>query len=179
MADKPTAQPDDSGGRGDIPPEDEYPIAGAAYNKLVGSMLNPQSRWHITPRHKEVAIGITVRNMANENGRVSNGAVSNLIKMEAQNQAEDLKSVPDLHLHAYADVEEQRAAARSIVAASRARRLSASQSCDRTSDGGNGHAGGLGSNGQPGDVASGTTPRADQHGSNGSHSGNGSKGSDS
>ena len=173
MADNPQSH-EPCGGRGEDTNADEYPIAAAAYNKLVGSMLNPRSRWKISDPNKEFAVGVTVRNMGNEDGRVSNGAVANLIKMEAQNQAEDLKSVPDLHLHAYADVEEQRTEARSIVAASRARRLSASQSSDRAADAGGGHAGGLGGNGQPGDVAPSPPPGTDQHGSNGSHHGNGS-----
>ena len=65
-------------------------------NKIVTSMANKRNRWKLEEKHKDEAVGITVRNMANEDGRVSNAAVANLIRMEAQNQADEHKAQPDL-----------------------------------------------------------------------------------
>ena len=48
-----------------------------------------EHRWPVSRRHKEAALGIISRNMAYENGVVSNGAVANLIRIEAQNQADE------------------------------------------------------------------------------------------
>ena len=65
-------------------------------NKIVASMANKRNRWKLEEKHKDEAVGITVRNMANEDGRVSNAAVANLIRMEAQNQVDEHKAQPDL-----------------------------------------------------------------------------------
>lgn len=74
-------------------------------NKLLAKVLNPRNhprrRFKLDKEAKQIAIDATIRNMQSENGRVSNGAVANLIKMEAQNQADQHKAVdkklPDLH----------------------------------------------------------------------------------
>ncbi len=65
-------------------------------NNIVATLLAAR-RWKSTDEHKQVALGITTKNMGNEDARVSNAAVSNLIKMEAQNQADEHKLLPDKH----------------------------------------------------------------------------------
>lgn len=79
-------------------------------NKLVASMTNPRNRWEITERHKQAAIGVTVKNMSHNDGRISNAAVSNMLRMEAQNQADELAAngphgPTELHLHSHQHVE--------------------------------------------------------------------------
>lgn len=70
-------------------------------NNIVKSMLSPRRRWKLTKEAKQEAIAVTIANMSDEDGRVRNTAVSNLIKMESQNQTDELKAIdkklPDLH----------------------------------------------------------------------------------
>jgi hypothetical protein len=75
------ATPDSPGGRGE--PAVEQPFLSAVQeNKIIASML--AGDWPSGAEEKATAVDTTKRNMASEDGRVSNGAVSNLIKMEAQ-----------------------------------------------------------------------------------------------
>ena len=53
-------------------------------------MMNPYRRWNVEPEQKQKAIDMTVSNLSNDDGRVSCHAVANLLKMESQNQADDL-----------------------------------------------------------------------------------------
>jgi hypothetical protein len=70
-------------------------------NKIVGMMLNKRRRWKLTKAAKNEAIAVTLNNMSDEDGRVRNAAVANMVRMEAQNQADHFKAVdkrvPDLH----------------------------------------------------------------------------------
>lgn len=69
-------------------------------NKLVAMMLNPRRRWKLSKEAKAAAISATLDNLADEDARVRNGAVANLLRMEAQNQSDQHKAidkkVPDL-----------------------------------------------------------------------------------
>ena len=89
----PSAKPDVSGEGGDAH------LTPSQHNKLVGTMLNPQKRWRLNAKAKRAAIIATLTNLSDEDPRVVNGAVANLIKMEAQNQSDQHKvtdkSVPD------------------------------------------------------------------------------------
>lgn len=51
-------------------------------NQLIDMAVNGD--WPTGAKEKQKAVDTTMRNMDSENGRVSNGAVSNLIRMEAQ-----------------------------------------------------------------------------------------------
>ncbi len=74
---------EEPGGKGD----GSY-ISPVQANKLVGMMLNPRRRWKITKEAKQHAMSATIRNLDDEDGRVVNGAVANLIRMEGQNQTD-------------------------------------------------------------------------------------------
>lgn len=54
-------------------------------NKIVAMMLNPRRRWKITKAAKNEALETTLKNMGDEDGRVRNAAVANLVRMEGQN----------------------------------------------------------------------------------------------
>lgn len=58
-------------------------------NKIISLMLHDGKRWGIDITGKVWAIKTTLRNMQVEDGRVSNGAVANYIKMEAMNQKDE------------------------------------------------------------------------------------------
>lgn len=85
-------EPDAAGGRGDAPREEPY-LSPVQENKIVASMLNKSPkkgrRWSLEERHKATAIRVTMANMLDEDGRVSNAAVANMIRMESQNQADE------------------------------------------------------------------------------------------
>ena len=70
-------------------------------NKLVAMMLNPRRRWRLSKAAKHEAIAVTLNNFSDEDARVRNQAVANLLKMEAQNQIDQHKAIdkrmPDLH----------------------------------------------------------------------------------
>jgi hypothetical protein len=71
------------------------------HNKIVGMMLNPRRRWRLSKEAKQAAMMATLTNLDDEDGRVRNAAVANLIRMEGQNQADQHKAIdkrtPDLH----------------------------------------------------------------------------------
>jgi hypothetical protein len=56
-------------------------------NRLTATAI--RNRWPITEKHKQAAVGVTIRNMARDDGRVSNGAVRNLLAMEAQQMEQE------------------------------------------------------------------------------------------
>jgi hypothetical protein len=71
-------------------------------NHIVAGMLGKhRRRWKLTPKVKAFAIRATLTNLEDEDPRVRNGAVANLIRMEGQNIIDEHKSldkrVPDLH----------------------------------------------------------------------------------
>ncbi len=79
------AEPDDTpGGRGEGP----Y-LSPVQENKILALALNPRNRFKLEEKHKAEAIEVTSRNMQNEDGRISNAAVANLIKMESLNQKDE------------------------------------------------------------------------------------------
>lgn len=94
-------------GNGNGKPPESTGEGGGTYltksqeNNIVKSMLSPRRRWKLTPKAKREAIAVTMANMQDHDGRVRNTAVANLLKMEGQNQADELKAidknVPDLH----------------------------------------------------------------------------------
>jgi hypothetical protein len=59
-------------------------------NKIVASLLNPKRRFPFDTKVVKFAIKQTIRNMQNPDGRISNAAVANLVKMEKLNQNDDL-----------------------------------------------------------------------------------------
>lgn len=70
-------------------------------NNIVKSMLSPRRRWKLTKQAKQEAISVTLSNLHDDDGRVRNTAVANLLKMEGQNQADEHKVIdkklPDQH----------------------------------------------------------------------------------
>jgi hypothetical protein len=89
---------DESSGAGEGPH-----LTPTQQNKIVGMMLNPKRRWKLTKAAKSEAIATTLNNMGDDDGRVRNAAVANLVRMEAQNMADQHKAIdkriPDLHEH--------------------------------------------------------------------------------
>lgn len=92
------SQDGEPGGRGEEP----Y-LWPAEQNKLVRMMLNPRRRWKLTKQAKEAAMMAMLNNLSDDDARVRNGAVANLIRMEGQNQKDHHKAIdkklPDLHEH--------------------------------------------------------------------------------
>ena len=73
-------------GVGGVPPS---PINDRLENQVIEKAVKaPRRTWDLNDRHRDAAIGVTVRNMASEDGRVSNGAVKNMISMAGQDQKE-------------------------------------------------------------------------------------------
>jgi hypothetical protein len=69
-----------SGGRGDEPH-----LTPQQSNAVHGLMVRAdRTVWPISADHERAAVAVTVRNMASDDGRVSNGAVKNLIAMQSQ-----------------------------------------------------------------------------------------------
>lgn len=70
-------------------------------NRLVAMMLNPRRRWKVTKSAKTLAMDTIIKNLQSDDGRVSNGAVLNLLRMERQNQQDEHKlidkAIPDMH----------------------------------------------------------------------------------
>lgn len=70
-------------------------------NKIAATLLNPRRRWKITKSAKQAVMQAMLDNLTDDDPRVVNGAAANLIRMEAQNQADQHKMVdkklPDLH----------------------------------------------------------------------------------
>lgn len=89
-------QPDKGTGEGGGP----Y-LTKTQENNIIKSMLSPRRRWKLTKAAKQEAIAVTIANMGDDDGRVRNTAVANLIKMELQNQTDELKAIdkklPDMH----------------------------------------------------------------------------------
>jgi hypothetical protein len=81
-------EPEKPGGRGDGP----Y-LWPAEHNRIIRMMLNPRRRWKLTKAAKADAMATTMNNLADDDGRVRNSAVANLLKMERQNQADDHKLI--------------------------------------------------------------------------------------
>ncbi len=81
--------PESPGGRG----EDSH-LSPVQENKIVAMMLNKRNKFPVKSKHKRYAVETTERNMKDENGRVSNGAVANLIRMVKINQDEDKRLMP-------------------------------------------------------------------------------------
>jgi hypothetical protein len=69
-------------------------------------LLNPRRRWKVTDAVKKQALEITAGNLNDQDGRVQNGAVANLLRMEAQNQADQLAVLPHLHVHGHGTITE-------------------------------------------------------------------------
>lgn len=86
IADNQPEQPEpiNTGGEGG----DTY-LTPTQENKILATALNPRNRFRLKRRQIQEAIDATVRNMKDEDGRVSNGAVANLIKMVAINQKDE------------------------------------------------------------------------------------------
>jgi hypothetical protein len=69
-----------SGGRGD-----GVELTPVQDNHVVGKMVRAdRSIWPITAEHERQAVEVTARNLDSDDGRVSNGAVKNLIAMQSQ-----------------------------------------------------------------------------------------------
>ncbi len=66
------------------------------HNKIVATMLNPRRRWRLTRAAKQAAMAATLGNLEDEDGRVVNGAVANLLRMESQNQSDQHKLIDKL-----------------------------------------------------------------------------------
>lgn len=81
----------DPGGRGDA-----APVSPVQHNKIVSMMLNPRRRWKLSKEAKQAAMAATLDNLADEDGRVRNAAVANLIRMEGQNQGDQHKMLDKL-----------------------------------------------------------------------------------
>lgn len=73
--------------------DDESGLRQAELNKMIRKLLHDK-RWQVSDEVKRKAIAVTERNIDSEDERVSNGAVQNLLKMEAQNQADVHKIIP-------------------------------------------------------------------------------------
>lgn len=69
------------------PPSGSTVYAAKMDNSLVKQAI--RGRWLVTDEHRNKAIEICVRNMGCDEGMVSNGAVRNLIAIEAQNQKDE------------------------------------------------------------------------------------------
>lgn len=89
------SEPDDASGAG----ADAY-LTPVQRNKIVSMMLNPRRRWKLTKEAKNAAMSATLDNLTDDDARVRNGAVSNMIRMEGQNMADQHKALdkhsPDL-----------------------------------------------------------------------------------
>jgi hypothetical protein len=73
----------DAGGRGDD--AEEYPVSPSAANHVTGKMIRAsRSVWPVEEIHERLAVETTARNLESDDGRVSNGAVKNLIAMQSQ-----------------------------------------------------------------------------------------------
>jgi hypothetical protein len=103
-------------------------------NKIVAMMLNPRRRWKLTRSAKNEAVAVTLNNMSDDDGRVRNAAVANMIRMEAQNMADQHKTVdkrlPDLH--AVGGVVEHRVTAKELLGSPEY--VEWLRECDRNSD---------------------------------------------
>jgi hypothetical protein len=77
-------------------------------NKIVRMVLNRKRRFKVTPAIKREMLETSRRNMQDEDGRVSNSAVSNLIKMESLNQADEHHAEGETVNHVHS-VDERRA----------------------------------------------------------------------
>jgi hypothetical protein len=82
------SEPENDGGRGEGPF-----LTPVQQNKIVGMMTAKHRRWKLTKAAKMEAIATTLNNMADEDGRVRNAAVANLVRMEAQNMADQHKLI--------------------------------------------------------------------------------------
>lgn len=87
MADEQTLpageRPAENGGRGEEP----Y-LTPVQANKIASLMIHRHRRakgWKHTKANMQFALEVTEQNMANDDGRISNGAVRNLLAMNAQN----------------------------------------------------------------------------------------------
>jgi hypothetical protein len=78
------------GGRGEEP----Y-LTPVQQNKIYGMMIRQQ--WPITQTDKIQAVEVTVKNMDDENKRVVNQAVRNLVAMNAQNMEQEQRDNPQAH----------------------------------------------------------------------------------
>lgn len=85
--DDPQDSDDDDGGRG----ESTY-LTPVQENKLISMAIHRE--WDIEARDKRWALRTTRRNMKQENGRISNQAVRNLLAMNKQNMDRDNPSPP-------------------------------------------------------------------------------------
>lgn len=82
------------GGRGDGP----Y-LTPVQQNHIFRMVLSKRRRFKITKAIREEMIEASRKNMKNQNGRVSNGAVANLIKMEAMNQRDEHVMLPHINVN--------------------------------------------------------------------------------
>ena len=87
LSNDPRSENDSQGGQGGPAPRDESGLRPAEQNKLIGMALN--RRFPLTESSVQIAVETTERNMESKDGKVSNGAVANMIKMVAINQKED------------------------------------------------------------------------------------------
>lgn len=88
MSDGGQIVPENPGGRGDDA-DDDY-LTPVQANKIVASFLNPKRRFPFDSKVARFAIRKTIKNMQSGDGRISNAAVANLIRMEKLNQNDDL-----------------------------------------------------------------------------------------
>lgn len=96
------ADANNQGGGGKPGEGDGTHLTPSQENRMIAGILGKhRRRWKLTPKVKAFAIGATVANLHDDDARVRNHAVANLIRMEGQNQADEHKAVdkrhPDLH----------------------------------------------------------------------------------
>jgi hypothetical protein len=144
-------EPEKTSGEGDGP----Y-LTPVQQNKIVSMMLNPRRRWRVSKAAKAEALDATISNMGDEDGRVRNAAVANLIRMEAQNLQDQHKMLDKLtpetgDLNQVAkELNNALTAAREDVEYARLRRAAAVRH--------SGKSGANGTNGKSGPLANGSSP---------------------
>lgn len=67
-------------------------LSTVADQRLLGRAI--RRRWGLGPAEKRKAIKATISNLANDDGRVINGAVRNLLLMESQNMEQEKLAAP-------------------------------------------------------------------------------------
>lgn len=160
-----------AGGKGGPSPRDESGLRPAEQNKLIRMALNDKPktvsrRFELTEFSKRLAIETTERNMLDEDGRVSNGAVANLIKMEALNQKESHHADGDLVTHNHTGTIELAAVRQELL-----KNANVIEHCRHDSQ--NGNPGPVCPNGESRPLANGSAPGEAGPGHNGHTNGNG------
>jgi hypothetical protein len=79
---------DSPGGQGEV-----SGLTPSEENVMVRMMFNPKRRWNVTRQAKRAAMAAMLANLGSPDPRVVNGAVANILKMEAQNQGDQFKAI--------------------------------------------------------------------------------------